>query len=145
MFGESEYMKMTFQNCGTSWVLFLFGTKQEINERHTSLFNWNATSGELNWLSDGCALCWTSQERLFKYYFNLAVMELWGDDKKGKKDGVKPEATVIAEQRMAALEQEKQPLSWSDGVDLYEMGVIAAEKPDEDLLDWMVMRGFQQA
>jgi hypothetical protein len=138
-------MKMTFQNVGSSTVLFLYGTKEEIVGRGNSLYNWAGTNGELKWLSDGCAICWSSPKQLLNYFFQLAIMELWDDTKKGKKHGVEPEARKLAQERFNAVPQEESSLRWADGIDVFEMGVIAAEKPDDDLLDYFVTRGLMQS
>ncbi len=137
-------MKMTFQNVGSSTVLFLYGTKEEIIGREYSLYNWNGINGELKWLSDGCAMCWSTPAKLLNYFFQLAVMELWDDSKKGKKHGVEPEARKLAKERFDAVPQETHSLHWADGIDIFEMGEITAEKPDEDLLDYFVTRGLMQ-
>lgn len=139
-------MKMTLQNVGSSVVLFIYGTRQEILDRHNSLYNWAAIGAtEPRYLSDDCAICWTTFTKLRKYFFNLAVMELWGDGKKGKKNGVAPEAWAIADKRVAEVSQEPHSLSWGNSLDIHEMGEVIAEKPDDDLLDYFVTRGLTQS
>lgn len=127
---------ITYQNCGTNWIVFIDGeTHEEIEQHFFSFWNWNATSGELAWLTEGRARFWTTKERMQSYFENICLMELIDsrpNDFKGKKFGAFPEAKRLASERLASLKAEKV-LTFGTNDEPYELGVISAEKPDEDL------------
>ena len=134
---------ITHQNLGSSWAVFIYGdNREEIEQRFFSFWNWNATSGELEWLTEGRAKFWTSKERMRKYFENVSLMELADsrpNDFKGKPQGALPEARRLALEKLKSLTHENV-LTFGGGYDFYELGTISAEKPDTDLKDYFIIR-----
>lgn len=139
-------MKISYQNCGSSCLVFIKGdNKLEVEQRFYSFWNWKATNGELDWFSDTHAKFWSSKERMLKYFENICLMELIDNhpnDFKGKKAGAMPEARRRALERFEALEEEKFPVLFGSSIELHSFGVVSAERPDEDWRDLVTTQAF---
>lgn len=145
-------VKITIQNYGSSLLLFIQGnTPQDAYERWLSLSNWGATrqreGEEPNFVHDNVISCWTTEEKLLAYFARINLNRLadeLGSKAKGVKGGLMPQAIELAKQQIAALEVESFRSVNSNFVE-HEFGTIEAEKPDEDLKDFFILRGFQTA
>lgn len=142
-------MKMTFQNIGTVAVIHLYGTKAELNETHTKFYNWGATGGELVWHSEGAAMFWTTPGKMLKALTNINLMRLLGGASgdaskyKGKKGGVMEEARALAKAEFEAIPKEENPIRFgAHNIFEFEMGAIAAERPDSDFKDSVLSYAF---
>ena len=140
-------VKMTYQNCGSNWVVFIKGDTQiEIEQQYYSLWNWNATSGELDWLQDDLAKIWTSKARLLRYFQNICLNELIdtrASEFEGVKGGALSKAKEMAKERFDTLEKTDDSIVFGREYEPFTMGKISAEKPDEDLKDYFLRRAFE--
>ena len=143
-------IKLTYQNYGTSILIFIQGeTNQAAYGKWLSLANWGATSllngEEPQFVANGIISCWSTIDKLKKYLFDRAIMGLWeaqGEQAKGKRDGFKAEALAQAEKEFAAIETESFR-SVNSNFEIYEMGTISAEKPDDDFKDLATKFAFR--
>ena len=140
-------VKMTYQNCGSNWIIFLEGDNQlEITQQYYSLWNWNATSGELDWMKENLAKIWTTKARLLRYFQNVFLNELIDtrvSEFKGKKGGAWDVAKGMAEEKLKGLERVTEPLVFARSLEPYSIGKISAENPDESLQDFFLRRAFE--
>jgi len=136
-------MKLTYQNYGSSILLFVNAESDEIaHGKYLSLWNWNCTSSEASYVKEGVIACWSTVQRLKDYLFNRRVIELSDSaPNKGVKGGVATEARKLAEQDFLAIEQEQYRSINSSGTE-YELGLIEAEKPDDDFKDSVLKYAF---
>ena len=131
--------KLSFQNYGTSILIFVEGnTPKDAYNKWLSLANWGATSllngEEPKYVADNTISCWSTLDRLQQYLFNLQLMKLWetcADKYKGIKDGFKNEAKKLAKADFDAITTESFR-SVNNNFEAYDVGVIVAEKPDDD-------------
>lgn len=138
--------KMTYQDFGNNWIVFINGdNKTEIEQQYYSLWNWKATSGELDWLSDDCAKIWTTRAKMVRYFRNICLNELIDTrviEFKGKKGGAFPEAKEMAKERVNKLEKTNSRMAFGGFIEPYVCGKISAEKPDLDLKDYFINKSF---
>ncbi len=95
-------MKLTYQDFGSNISLFLEGERDDIIEKHTSLWNHGATKTELEWVTDTRAYFWTTKKKLLKALVDAKLFYLLGITKsveecKGKKKGLLPKARELAD------------------------------------------------
>ena len=59
---------------GAAWQIILRGTEKHIKEAFNSLYNHEATHGELTWVSKNDPYCmatfWSSRSKMFQYFYN---------------------------------------------------------------------------
>lgn len=139
--------KITYQNVGSNWIVFINGdSKTEIEQRYFSLWNWKATSGELDWLDDYCAKIWTTKEDMLRYFRNISLNELIDTrvaEFKGKKGGAFAVAKEMAQEKLSQMEKTNSRMIFgSEPEHDYSLGSICAEKPDLDLKDYFINKSF---
>ena len=143
----NTYIKnITVQNYGISLLLFIEGqTEQEAYDIWLSLFNWGATGtleSKPSYISEGVLSCWTTEEKLRGYLVRRYINHLHDTaPKKGVEGGVIEEARKLAAADYAALKTETYRSSGAN-YDTYAMGVITAEKLDEDFKDSVLTYAF---
>ena len=139
-------MKLTYQDYGSSILLFVNAlNNKEAYGKYLSLWNWNCTSSEPDYVSDGVIAVWSTKEKLQEYLFNIRLMQLANlSPKYGVKGGVAAEAKQLSEQDFLAVEQEMYR-SIGNNYDFHTLGTISAEKPDDDLKDYFVNKAFANA
>ena len=140
---------LKYQSYGSSILLFVEGDSREaVYGKYLHLWNWNATSSEPEWVTDKVISVWSTIERLQVYLFNTCLMRVLGkggDAKfKGVKGGAKDAALKLAMAEFDAIEQESYRSINGSFVE-HEFGTIEAEKPDTDLKDYFILRGFAAA
>lgn len=147
-------MKLVKQSYGANTLLFIISdSKQEAYEKYVSLFNWGAVNShsgslsfdEIEWVKDGIISVWTTEERLKNYLFNTNLMRLLNSDAakyKGKSGGAKEAALAAAEQEYNLIQHEEYR-TVNSKFESHIFGSVSAERPDEDLRDYFVARGFQ--
>jgi hypothetical protein len=130
-------VNITYQNCGNNWVVFLDGDNQtEIEQKYYSLWNWQATSGRLDWLNDKGAKIWTSKERMFRYFKNICLNELIDSGEfKGKKGGALSRAKEMATEKLNEMVKTNDVIKFGKYLEAYSLGMIKAEKPDLELTE----------
>ena len=141
--------KLIVHKEGTNWALGIVGkTKKEVEQRHWYFYHHKATnSTDLIWLKDDCApfvgYFWTQEKRLKKSLRRGTLLEAmnagFGGDFKGKKGGLMPFASEIAELKFLEIESE----NFIDNKNRYfsfSQGTISAE----NLTDWDGSRSFRK-
>jgi hypothetical protein len=122
-------MKITYQNYGTSILIFIQGeTEQEASDKWLSLYNWGATSTEARWVAANVIACWSTLEKFQRYLFNIHENRLFATLPKGKLQAA---AESAAQKEFATFEREAYR-SVNNNNEVYEMGVILAERPDDE-------------
>lgn len=77
-------------------------SRQEIEQRFYSLWNFGATTGELIWGTDSFAYCWTTPENLEKYFITSSLHKILNEQPnkfKGRKSGAIEHARQLAKLR----------------------------------------------
>lgn len=101
-----------------SVALGIRGTKEQINLRHNSLYNFGATNAtELNWVEDGFAYTWVNPENLKNYFLKSSIAMLINNKAdgcgrafkgcKGPGMGALQRAKELAKERMAKVKVER--------------------------------------
>jgi len=145
-------IKLAYQNYGSSILIFIQGvTPQDAHGAYLSLWNWNATSSDENYVADNVIAVWSTIDRLQQYFYNVRLTQLSNlDDAKPamtkderKANGMKrdKEARLLAAADFAAVETESFRSVNSNYVE-YSMGTITAEKPDSDFKDECLNHAF---
>ncbi|MAH46517.1 hypothetical protein CMI37_11835 [Candidatus Pacearchaeota archaeon] len=112
-------MKLEYQDCGTNIALFLDGEKEEIEQKHMSLWNHGATKSELEWVNEHRAYMWTTKQKLLKALVNANLFGLLGvlktvEEYKGIKGGLLPKARELADVEFSGIEKvAKQFAKWN--------------------------------
>jgi hypothetical protein len=79
-------MKLIKQNCGNSFILAINGTKEEIEQKYNSWYNFCATNSfDLFYLSDNFAYVWSTPEK-FKNYLYVSSWHEIADEEKITRD-----------------------------------------------------------
>jgi hypothetical protein len=122
--------KLTYQHYGTSILIFIQGESEEAAMgQWMSLYNWGATSTEPRWVAGNVIACWSTMEKFQKYLFNLHENRLI---QAGAKEGTVTElAQSLANTHFGGIERESFRSVGNTG-EFYEMGVILAERPDDE-------------
>lgn len=123
-------MKITYQHYGTSILIFIQGeTEQETLGKWMSLYNWGATSTEPRWVAANVIACWSTIEKFQKYLFNLHETRLL----RNAPDGADVSAPAAANAKVDFDSTERESFrSVNNNNEVYEMGVILAERPDDE-------------
>ena len=131
-------VSLTFQNCGTVWLMVLRGSQEQIELAFNGLFNFNATSGKLEYVdhTKTVATFWSNSERMYKYFFNRHYL---------KFDSIK-HADYYAAMQMAELQ--KHSHTFMDFhrvtfVDDFNISSASAEKPDTDFKDAVLLHAHE--
>jgi len=128
-------MKITSQDYGSSILLFIKGsTPAEAYGKYLSFYNWNATSSEPSYVADHIISCWTTKEKLQKYFLNKAADDMIVNGTaqfRGKKGGFADIIKDKAAKDYAAIETETYR-SMNSSFSEHILGTIIAEKPDDD-------------
>lgn len=131
-------VRLYIQNFGTVQKLFVFAdTAQELEYQYNSLYNFNATSGDLfnvcEMEGNFIAYIWTNKKKMIKYFDNLLHNRYW---LKTERD---PDGTLFnnlimkrAEKlyfniKKYKVEPHSHQLSLGDLVE-YKLGIVVAEK-----------------
>jgi hypothetical protein len=149
---------ISIQNFGTRLAVFLQGEREAVEQRYFSLWNHQATGGELEWWSDNCAFIWiwdspatkkkpaiTAYEKLGEAMSRGALAELLNhSNKKLKGQNGMEMAREITFQR---LEQ----IAWVHWIkqeawlDLHDFGTsVSAEKGTGNFDDDVVGKGLER-
>ena len=145
-------IKLAYQNYGSSILIFIQGvTQEDAHGKYLSLWNWNATSSDENYVADNVIAVWSTIEKLMEYFYSIRLMQLSNaDDAKPamskderKLNGMKrdKEARLLAAADFAEVATESYRSVNSNYVE-YSMGTITAEKPDDDFKDCVLNHAF---
>ena len=145
-------IKLAYQNYGSSILIFIQGVTQEAaHGAYLSLWNWNATSTEENYVSDKVIAVWSTIDKLQQYFYDIRLMQLSNADdlipmtkEQRKVNGVKrdKEARLLAAADFAEVETESYR-SVNSNYGEYSMGTISAEKEDCDFKDSVLNYAFK--
>lgn len=136
-------MKLTYQDYGSSILLFINASNdKDAYGKYLSLWNWNCTSSEADFVDTGVIAVWSTVEKLKKYLFDMRVLSLADSAPlKGVKGGCAPQAKLLAEQDFAEITHEPYR-SMNSSFFEFSMGLIEAEKPDDDFRDLAFKSAF---
>ena len=142
-------VELIVQKEGTNWALGIVGpTREAVEQRHWYFYHHEATnSTDLIWLKDDCApfvgYFWTQEKRLKKSLRRGTLLEAMnaglGGDFKGKKGGLMPFASEIAELKFLEIKSETF-IDRTNRYFQYNKGSMSAE----NLTDWDGSRSFRQ-
>ena len=149
-------VKISLQNFGTIYGIFLNGTSKEaIEQRYYSFYNHEATGGDLEWWSETCGLFWiytskagTADDKLRLALARAAFAKIMQHNRPAGIDPW-PLACELAEKWYNAIDH----VTWfkSESVwDMFDMGdSVTAEKGtgnfDDDVLGAVVSRAGNDA
>lgn len=136
--------KLTYQNYGTSILIFIQGETLEAAEgKWLSLYNWGATSTEPRNVANNVIACWSTLDKLKRYLFNIHENRLVNNRPANMGDA-ELEATAASKSThdFNAIETETFR-SVNNNFEFYEMGTICAEKPDDDFKDSVMKYAFR--
>lgn len=136
---ENLYVETAFQNCGSSWLLILCGSEEQIELTYNGLYNLGATNARrfatypctkegLEYVNSEktCALMWTKPEYMYRFFFNRHSLATGASDEQSK---------VIASMRMEEFRQVSEQFHDFNkkGPDVvYSIGKSSAERPDDN-------------
>ena len=139
-------VELIVQKEGTNWALGIVGpTREAVEQRHWYFYHHNATnSTDLIWLKDDhdpfVGYFWTQEKRLKKSLRRGTLLEAMnaglGGDFKGKKGGLMPFASEIAELKFLEIKSETF-IDRTNRYFQYNKGIIKAE----NLSDWDAAEG----
>ena len=136
---------LTYQNFGSAWLGILRGAKEDIELVFNGLFNFGATNGELHYYdhNETLALFWSSEEDLQRFFYNVRVYS--GSTRYlGKEKNL-----LAAAERMEQLKENCQEsfmnFSQKFQPDVYSVGTISAERPDNDFKDHVLTHAFNHS
>lgn len=142
-------VKLIVQKEGTNWALGIVGkTRKAVEQRHWYFYHHNATnSTDLIWLKDDhdpfVGYFWTQEKRLKNCFRRGTLLEAMnaglGGDFKGKKGGLMPFASEIAELKFLEIKTETF-IDRASRYFQYDKGSIEAE----NLSDWDGSRSFRK-
>lgn len=134
-------MKLFRHDCGTAIAIGIQDSdKQRIEYEFYAFWNHGATSGELHWLTSTFAYFWTNAQALRKSLIERNIMALidpMGRAYKGKKGGLRPEATRRADAALSEIQYEMflgNDRSPDSEVCSYRVGYLEWSTPDLDCL-----------
>lgn len=142
------------QNFGSVLAVFLRGeSREEIERRHWSFYNHEATRGELDWWSDRCAMFWiysTTEISAIDKFKRALVRAAFCELVQAGSKGTNPwgHAYVLGEKRFATIEY----VTWYKITKVWEMfdlgSSVSAEKGtgnfDDDVLAPVVNEGKER-
>ena len=141
--------ELIVQKEGTNWALGIVGNKKiDVIQRFDYFYHFKATNAkDLHWLRDDCATFvgyfWTQEKKLKNCFRHGTLLEAMnaglGGDFKGKKGGLMPFASEIAEIKFLEIKTE----TFIDNRSRYfsfSQGTMSAE----NLTDWDGSRSFRK-
>jgi len=135
---------LTYQNYGTSILIFIQGESlEDAKGQWLSLYNWGATSTEPRNVAKNVIACWSTLEKLRHYLFVINEHRLLSNRPANMGDEeLKATAKYKAASDFANIEAEAFR-SVNSNFEVYEMGTISAEKPDDDFKDSVMKYAFR--
>jgi hypothetical protein len=109
-------MKKIIQHNGSTCVVGLIGTADEITGEFYAMWNHGATGGELTWGHDGYAHFWTTPKKLKRALLSRAIVALMNRDNslhKGKKGGFLELAESLALNNLKEFKEERCLYIWN--------------------------------
>ena len=138
--------ELIVQKEGTNWALGIVGNKKiDVIQRFDYFYHFKATNAkDLHWLRDDCApfvgYFWTQEKKLKNCFRHGTLLEAMnaglGGDFKGKKGGLMPFASEIAELKFLEIKSETF-IDRTNRYFQYNKGIIKAE----NLSDWDAAEG----
>jgi hypothetical protein len=126
-------VKITYQSYGSAILLYIEGaTPQDANGQYLSMWNWNCTSSNPDWITKNVLAVWSSVERLKKYLLTMRQNEL--EDTKAQVPNRPLEAKRLAELDFAGIGRESYR-SVNNNTEVAEFGTPNAEREDLDFKD----------
>lgn len=137
--------KLKYQNYGSSILIFISGSPAEVQGQWLSLYNWGATSSNIDWVTKNVGSCWSTKEKLKNYLINVITTRLMKPKHNKSWSNISQlmdEAAAQAETIFTQIEQESFRSVNNANNDFYEEGVICAEREDLDFKDECVKYSF---
>ena len=141
----NKKVTLKYKNCGSNWAVYIEGyTTEDVEQEFWGFWNWGATNGEFEWLTDESGYFWTTKEKLNDCLFQRAMSHFLNSsikrEFKNQEGGLAPLARRIVNALMDEMVQESQlNRVWNTGgVDYHELGIIEAHRPDgsDTHTDW---------
>lgn len=140
---------LTYQDYGSSWLLVMRGSKQDINLLFNAIYNFGAvekSSPEFNDTED-VATVWSNEDKTWNFFYYLHLNRFLN---RGHKDCVFTEDVALADAQKAFdifVETAREPrMLYKNSkpvfLDNYSVGKIKAENPDADMKDAIISNAF---
>lgn len=137
--------QITYQDYGTAILLFIQGKNDDdAQNKWLSIFNWGATSSEPHFVAPNVIACWSTRQKFQRYLFNIHENRIWNNPPKNVKGFMDDVvlANALAQAEFDSIPRETFRSVNCNNLTPYEMGVIVAEKPDEDFSDAVLNFAF---
>jgi len=128
---ESLSVELAYQNLGSTWLMILRGTKNDIELTFNGLYNLRATDGSLTYQNEAktMATFWSSKEKMKRFFQNKYSF--------ANGNAQKVEIDLFSNQKLEQLKQNQEIFKTftSNNICSYGKGIINAERPDDDFRD----------
>jgi hypothetical protein len=143
-------VELTYQNFGSSWLVILRGSTENIERVFLGLWNLGATQGELEYKDhlQTVARFWSDEKNMRRFFMNQIDIPLCTvPHKKKETDRVYKTACIVADAKMKVLRETSHEFFLNHRLtspgDVYDMGVVCAEKPDVDMKDAIINNAYR--
>jgi len=137
--------KLSYQSYGSSILIFINGkTKEDVLGKYLSMWNWNCTSSEPEFVTENVISCWSTLEKFQGYLAQMHLNRLVKDNGskyKGLPGGAAGDAWKLADQDFANVTYEPFR-SINSAFTEHSFGTISAEKPDDSFSEMCVKHAY---
>jgi hypothetical protein len=131
-------VELSYQNCGSQWLIVLAGKEEEIELAFNGCYNLCATSGDLRFTDHtrSTATFWSKEKNMRRFFYNLNFLRHSCDVR----------AQAFSDAKM--LELTNQSVQFFDftrevAEDGFVVGSNKAERPDIDFRDAVLNHSFK--
>lgn len=144
-------VNLTYQNFGSTWALIMRGKTESIEAATNGLFNWKATSGDVEFhdLAETVGVIWTNEDSMEHFFFcqaeNHLLNQIDCEPNSDMEKRIKKVASSISTRKMKCLREYHENFfnfSGSHAPETYGNGKLTAERPDVDMKDSIVDYAF---
>lgn len=137
--------KLSYQSYGSSILIFINGeTREDVLGKYLSLWNWNCTSSEPEFVTENVISVWSTLEKFQSYLAQIRLNELVKNNAskyKGLPGGAARDAWELADQDFANVAYEPFRSINSQFTE-HSFGTICAEKPDDSFSEICVKHAY---
>jgi len=137
--------KLSYQSYGSSILIFINGkTKEDVLGKYLSMWNWNCTSSEPEFVTENIISVWSTLEKFQGYLAQMCLNRLVKDNGskyKGSPGGAVGDAWKLADEEFAKVGYEPFR-SINSAFTEHSFGTITAEKEDLSFQEMCVKRAY---
>jgi hypothetical protein len=133
-------VSLSFQNCGSVWLMILRGNEADIELAYNGLYNFGATGGKVLDYTDHTkttAKFWSNEERMYKFFYSRYMLA----------HNKQKAARIFAENKMAELRADVEQFYCFTrrGPDAtFGVSSACAERPDTDFKDAVLTHAYSE-